>query len=63
MGGPDAWETVAGELGAERLVFGTRAGWFEEESVLFRLRTARLSAADQQLVIAGNLKRLGGVGE
>lgn len=63
MGGPDAWETVAGELGAERLVFGTRAGWFEEESVLYRLRTARLSAADLLLVTAGNLKRLGGVGE
>jgi hypothetical protein len=61
MGGPDAWETVAGEVGAERLVFGTRAGWFEEQSVLYRLGTARLSAADQQLVTAGNLKRLGGI--
>lgn len=62
LGGPDAWETVAGEVGAERLVFGTRAGWFEEESVLYRLGTARLDEADLQLVKAGNLQRLAGVG-
>jgi len=62
MGGPDAWETVVGELGAERLVFGTRAGWFEEESVLYRLGTARMNAADRQMVTAGNLERLGGLG-
>src|SRR5699024_12579386 len=34
LGNPDAWETIAEHVGAERLVFGARSGWSEEHSVL-----------------------------
>src|SRR5699024_5014773 len=37
LGNPDAWETIAEHVGAERLVFGARSGWSEEHSVLARL--------------------------
>ncbi|RCO10347.1 hypothetical protein DTX79_04955, partial [Bacilli bacterium] len=30
LGSPDAWEVLVEHVGAERLVFGTRAGWFAE---------------------------------
>lgn len=60
LGSPDAWELLVGESGADRLVFGSRPGWFEEESVLQRLGTARLSETDRALVTSGNLRRLAG---
>ncbi|MDP3951399.1 hypothetical protein [Microbacterium sp.] len=60
LGSPGAWELVAAEVGAERLVFGSRAGWFEEQAVLHRLATAQLTDAERTLVAEGNLRRLGG---
>jgi predicted TIM-barrel fold metal-dependent hydrolase len=58
LGSPDAWEGATEHLGAERLVFGTRAGWFEEHAVLERLRTSRLTPQQRDLVTEGNLRRL-----
>lgn len=60
LGNPDAWETIAEHAGAERLVFGARSGWFEEHSVLARLRSSGLDAAQRDLVTSGNLLRLNG---
>lgn len=60
LGSPDAWELLVGEVGAERLVFGSRPGWFEEQSVLHRLSSARLTGIERDLVTAGNLRRLEG---
>jgi predicted TIM-barrel fold metal-dependent hydrolase len=60
LGSPEAWEIAIAGAGAERLVFGSRAGWFEERSVLERLRTARLTHEQRELVTAGNLTRLAG---
>src|SRR5699024_9261597 len=60
LGNPDAWETIAEHVGAERLVFGARSGWSEEHSVLARLRSSGLDAAQRDLVAAGNLLRLSG---
>lgn len=61
LGSPDAWELVVEHVGAERMVLGTRAGWFEEAAVLERLGTARLTAEQRALVTGGNLQRLAGV--
>jgi hypothetical protein len=58
LGNPDGWETVVGELGPERLVFGSRAGWFEPHAVLTRLTHSRLDGAARDLVTSGNLRRL-----
>jgi predicted TIM-barrel fold metal-dependent hydrolase len=60
LGSPDAWEFLVGEVSAERLVFGSRPGWFEEQAVLQRLSTARLTEQERDLVTAGNLRRLDG---
>lgn len=58
LGNPDGWETVIERLGAQRLVFGTRAPWFEAAAVLNRLATARLDQEALALVTHGNLRRL-----
>ncbi|WP_051426059.1 amidohydrolase family protein [Jiangella gansuensis] len=58
LGNPDGWELVAGSVGAERLVFGSRPGWFEAGAVLARLDTARLSPSELDLVTGQNLRRL-----
>lgn len=60
LGSPDAWETIAEQVGAERLVFGARSGWSEEHSVLARLHSSGLDAAQRDLVTSGNLLRLSG---
>lgn len=61
LGNPEAWEQIVTEVGAERLVLGTRAGWSEEQSVLERLHSSGLSPEQRELVTAGNLRRLAGV--
>lgn len=63
LGGPDAWRTVVGELGPERLVLGTRVGWYDAEPVLCRLATAGLDEHARGLITEGNLLRLGWGGE
>ncbi|MGO3290279.1 hypothetical protein [Brachybacterium sp.] len=60
LGNLDAWESITAEVGADRLLFGTRAGWFEEHSVLERLHSSGLSPEQRALVTSGNLRRLAG---
>lgn len=61
LGDVDGWELVASEVGAERLVFGSRPGWFEAAAVVERLAAAGLTPSDRSLVVGGNLRRLLGV--
>ncbi|TDE08565.1 hypothetical protein [Jiangella asiatica] len=58
LGNPDGWERLTGEVGAERLVFGSRPGWFEASAVLARMDTARLTASELDLVAGENLRQL-----
>ncbi|GAA1670265.1 hypothetical protein GCM10009745_10920 [Kribbella yunnanensis] len=44
--GPDALEIVAAEVGADRLVFGTRTPFHETYSVLGRLLSSKLTPAE-----------------
>jgi hypothetical protein len=44
--GPDSLEIVAGEVGAERLVFGCRTPFHETHSVVRRLLSSKLSPAE-----------------
>lgn len=60
LGNLDAWESIATEVGADRLLFGTRAGWFEEHSVLERLHSSSLSTEQRELITTQNLRRLAG---
>lgn len=60
LGSPDAWETIVEQLGAERLVLGSRAGWSEEHAVLERLRSSGLDQNQRDLVTSENLQRLSG---
>ncbi|MGO1284114.1 MAG: hypothetical protein ACTHUU_03275 [Brachybacterium sp.] len=60
LGSPEAWESIAEHVGAERLVLGTRAGWSEELAVLERLRSSGLDETQRDLVASANLQRLTG---
>ncbi|RIQ18373.1 amidohydrolase family protein [Jiangella rhizosphaerae] len=61
LGDVDGWEVVVASVGAERLVFGSRPGWFEAAAVVDRLAAAGLGASERALVVGGNLRRLLGV--
>lgn len=61
MNGPDSLDIVRDEVGIERLVFGSRAGFHEGASARARLATSTLSDAERAAVASGNLKRLLGV--
>ncbi|WP_116948813.1 amidohydrolase family protein [Jiangella endophytica] len=61
LGDIDGWEVLAAEVGAERLVFGSRPGWFEAAAVVDRLAAGGLTPAQHDLVVGGNLRRLLGV--
>jgi hypothetical protein len=56
--GPDSLEIVAGEVGAERLLFGSRTPFHETRSVVRRLLTSKLSADEIELAGSQNLTRL-----
>jgi predicted TIM-barrel fold metal-dependent hydrolase len=58
---PDALETVAQHLGAQRLVFGSRAPYYEPLVPMLRLATSTLTPAEKELVAGGNAHRLLGV--
>ncbi|TDC50175.1 hypothetical protein E1212_15740 [Jiangella ureilytica] len=58
LGDVDGWELVCAWAGAERLVFGSRPGWFEAAAVVDRLAAADLTAPQRDLVTGGNLRRL-----
>ncbi|MBB5789062.1 hypothetical protein [Jiangella mangrovi] len=62
LGDVDGWELVASDVGAERLVFGSRPGWFEAAAVVDRLAASDLTASQRALVVEGNLRRLLGAG-
>ncbi len=58
LGDVDGWERLAAEAGVERLVFGSRPGWFEAAAVVDRLTASGLSPSERELVTGGNLRRL-----
>lgn len=58
LNSPDALETVATHLGADRMVFGSRTPQAETLVPLLRLATSGLSAAAKEAVAGGNAKRL-----
>lgn len=62
LGDVDGWELVCASAGAERLVFGSRPGWFEAAAVVDRLAAADLTPSQRELVTGGNLRRLLGPG-
>lgn len=61
LNGPDSLESVAGEVGAERLVLGTRTPFHETRSAVRRLLSSRLTSAEKDLAGSGNLRRLLGL--
>jgi hypothetical protein len=56
--GPDSLELVAAEVGAERLLLGCRTPFHETHSVVRRLLTSKLSAAEIAQVGSANLLSL-----
>jgi predicted TIM-barrel fold metal-dependent hydrolase len=58
LNSPDALETVAGELGADRLLFGSRTPECEPLVPLLRLATSGLTADQRTAVAGGNARRL-----
>lgn len=60
LAGPDSIEQIRDHVGVERLIFGSRNGFHEGQSVLERLAAADLSAGEMSMVAAENLRRLMG---
>ncbi|QOR70578.1 hypothetical protein IM660_18660 [Ruania alkalisoli] len=60
LGSPGAWELLLEHAGPERLLLGTRAGWFEEHAVLDQLKGSPLAPEERELIAGGNLRRLAG---
>lgn len=58
---PDALETVASRVGAERLLYGSRAPYYEPLVPALRLATSELTDGDKAMVAGGNAKRLLGI--
>ncbi|GAA2265520.1 amidohydrolase family protein [Actinomadura sp. NPDC048955] len=58
LNSPDALETVAARLGADRLVFGSRTPHAETTVPLLRLATSGLAPADVAAVAGGTARRL-----
>ncbi|WP_433377567.1 amidohydrolase family protein [Streptosporangium sp. CA-115845] len=58
LNSPDALETVAGEIGADRLLFGSRTPYYEPLVPLLRLATGDLKPDEVALVAGGNARRL-----
>ncbi|MGN9782682.1 amidohydrolase family protein [Nonomuraea sp. ZG12] len=58
LNSPDALETVAAELGAERLLHGSRAPHYEPIVPLLRLATSGLTPDEIAAVAGGNARRL-----
>ncbi|MGJ6969163.1 amidohydrolase family protein [Streptosporangium sp. G11] len=58
LNSPDALETVADELGAGRLLFGSRTPYYEPLVPLLRLATGDLKPDEVALVAGGNARRL-----
>lgn len=60
LNSPDALELVAGELGAERMLFGTGAPDFEPLVPVIRLSHARLGVGERDAIAWGNAVALFG---
>lgn len=58
LNSPDALETVAAEIGAERLLYGSRTPHYEPIVPLLRLATSGLKADEVAAVSGGNARRL-----
>lgn len=58
LNGPDSLSIIRDEVGIDRLVFGSRAGFHEGESALARLRDSDLSDDEVAAVAGANLRRL-----
>ncbi|MDL4775398.1 amidohydrolase family protein [Actinomadura xylanilytica] len=58
LNSPDALETAASAIGADRLVFGSRTPHAEPLVPLLRLATSGLGPADRAAVAGGNARRL-----
>lgn len=58
LNSPDALETVAAELGAERLLHGSRVPHYEPIVPLLRLATSSLTPDEIAAVAGGNARRL-----
>ncbi|GAA4230431.1 putative TIM-barrel fold metal-dependent hydrolase [Streptosporangium album] len=58
LNSPDALETAVGEVGAERLLFGSRTPYYEPLVPLLRLATGGLKPDEVALVAGGNARRL-----
>ena len=50
------------ECGAERLVYGSGVLWNYMESALLMLRSADVTDEEKELVAAGNIRRILGIG-
>jgi predicted TIM-barrel fold metal-dependent hydrolase len=55
---PDGLEQVAAHVGAQRLLFGSRAPIYEPLVPMLRLATSTLSAEEKRMVAGGNAVRL-----
>ena len=55
---PDGLEQVTEHVGAQRLLFGSRAPVYEPYVPLLRLATSSLSATEKLMVAGGNARRL-----
>jgi hypothetical protein len=58
LNSPDALETVAAEIGAERLLYGSRTPHYEPLVPLLRLATSGLKPDEVAAVAGGNARRL-----
>ncbi|WP_327091108.1 amidohydrolase [Nonomuraea sp. NBC_01738] len=58
LNSPDALETVVAELGAERLLYGSRTPLYETVVPLLRLATSGLKPDELLAVAGGNARRL-----
>ncbi|MEU8142061.1 amidohydrolase family protein [Nonomuraea sp. NPDC048901] len=58
LNSPDALETVAAELGADRLLYGSRTPHYEPIVPLLRLATSGLKPDEVAAVAGGNARRL-----
>ncbi|GAA1558192.1 hypothetical protein GCM10009678_46490 [Actinomadura kijaniata] len=63
LSSPDAIERVAGTVGADRLVFGSRTPLVDLSPQTLRLRYARIGAAERRLIAGGTVAALLGEGD
>jgi predicted TIM-barrel fold metal-dependent hydrolase len=61
LNSPDALETVAGQLGIERLLYGSRTPFYEAAVPRLKLARGGLDAATVAAVAGGNARRLLGL--